>query len=111
MQYAQRLDEIERKFEELTAKMADASVISDATEYRKITKAQSDMSEVVAKYREWKAVDKNLGEARGMLQDSDPELRAMAEEESARLEPELARIEGELKVQLLPKDPMDEKNV
>src|SRR5712691_7221777 len=111
MQYAQRLDEIERKYEELTAKMADASVINDPAEYRKITKAQSDMAEIVGKYREWKAVNKNLAEARGMLEESDPELRAMAQEEAARLDPQLARIEGELKVLLLPKDPLDEKNV
>src|SRR5258708_30031177 len=111
MQYAQRLDEIERKYEELTAKMADASVINDAAEYRKITKAQSDMAEMVGKYREWKAVNKNLAEAREMLEDSDPELRAMAQEEASRLEPQLARIEDELKVRLPPKDPLYEKNV
>ncbi len=111
MQYAQRLDEIERKYEELTAKMADASIINDAAEYRKITKAQSDMAEMVSKYREWKSVHKNLLEARAMLEDSDPDLRAMAQEEALRLEPQLARIEGELKILLLPKDPLDEKNV
>src|SRR5438445_6346134 len=111
MQYAARLDELERKFEELTAKMADAALINEPQEYRKVSKAQSELSDIVAKYREWKAVNKNLAEARGMLQESDPELRAMAVEESTRLEPELARIEGELKVLLLPKDPLDEKNV
>jgi peptide chain release factor 1 len=46
-----------------------------------------------------------------MLQEKDPELRVMAEEEVTRLEPELARIEEEIKVLLLPKDPKDEKNV
>jgi peptide chain release factor 1 len=111
MQYEQRLDELERRSDELTAKMADAALISDPQEYRKISKAQSDLGEIVAKYREWKAVNKNLTEARGMLQESDPELRAMALEESTRLEPELAKIEGELKILLLPKDPLDEKNV
>jgi peptide chain release factor 1 len=111
MQYAQRLDELERRFEELTVKMADASLINEPQEYRKVSKAQSELSEIVAKYREWKSVHKNLTEARGMLQESDPELRAMAQEETTRLEPELAKIEGELKILLLPKDPLDEKNV
>src|SRR5262244_2091446 len=111
MQYAQRLDEIERKYEDLTAKMADASIINDPAEYRKVTKAHSELEEVVGKYREWKSADKHLTEARVMLEDSDADLRAMAQEESARLEPELARIEQELKVLLLPKDPNDEKNV
>ena len=110
MQYAPRLDEIERKYEELTTKMADASVINDSSEYRKVTKAQSDLSDMVAKYREWKDANKNLGEARTMVGESDADLRAMAQEEIARLEPQLVKIEGELKVMLLPKDPLDEKN-
>ena len=111
MLYAQRLDETERKFEDLTAKMADPAVINDSTEYRKVTKAQSDLSDIVAKYREWKETNDNLGQARAMLQDSDADLRAMALEEAGRLEPALVRIEGELKILLLPRDPLDEKNV
>jgi peptide chain release factor 1 len=111
MQYTQKLDEIERKYEELTARMADPSVINDPTEYRKLSKAQSELSEVVAKYREWKETSRNLAEARAMLEDSDPDLRAMAHDEVGRLEPALAHIEGELKILLLPKDPNDEKNV
>src|SRR5205085_12453248 len=111
MQYAQRLDELERRYEELTAKMADSSVVNDQAEYRKVSKARSELEDIVAKYREWKSVNKNLTEARGMLQESDAELRAMAQEEAARLEPELAKIEGELKILLLPKDPLDAKYV
>jgi peptide chain release factor 1 len=69
------------------------------------------MAEVVAKFREWKKAEDSLKQARGMLEERDPELRAMAEEEAARLEPELASLEEQLKVLLLPKDPNDEKNV
>jgi len=111
MDYQKKLDDIERKFEDLTAQMADPAVISDAALYRKVSKQQSDMSEIVGKYREWKTANKNLHEARQMLAESDPDLRAMAQEEIARLEPELARYEDELKVLMLPKDPNDEKNV
>ncbi len=102
---------MEARFDELTLQMADPAVINDSDLYRKTTKAQSDLSEGVQKYREWKAVRENLDQARPMLQESDPELRAMAEEEIASREPELARIEDELRVLLLPKDPNDEKNV
>jgi len=102
---------MERRYENLTAQMADASVIADSAQYRKVTKAQSDMFEVVSKYREWKAAHENLEQARGMLADSDPELQAMAREEIAHLEPDLAKYEDQLKVLLLPKDPNDEKNV
>jgi peptide chain release factor 1 len=91
--------------------MADPAVIGDAERYRKITKEQSELSDVVGKYRQWKSVEDSLSQARAMLQEKDPELRAMAEEEVASLEPELARIDDAIAVLLLPTDPKDEKNV
>ncbi|MEO5922540.1 MAG: peptide chain release factor 1 [Bryobacteraceae bacterium] len=111
MQFQSRLEEVERRYDELTAQMADPSVISDSAQYRKVSKAQSDLFDQVTKYREWKLAFKNLAEARLMLTETDPEMKAMAQEEIARLEPDLARYEEELKVLLLPKDPNDEKNV
>jgi peptide chain release factor 1 len=111
MQYQQKLDDIERHFEELTAQMADPAVIADSAQYRKVSKQHSDMSEIVGKYREWKVASRNLAEARPMLTEADPEMRGMAEEEVARLEPELTRIEEELKFLMLPQDPLDDKDV
>jgi peptide chain release factor 1 len=111
MLYRHRLDEAERRFEELTAQMADPAVIGDSAQYRKVSKAQYDLAETVGKYREWKTAHRNLEEARPMLNESDPELRAMAQEEVTKLEAQLVRFEEELKVLLLPKDPNDEKNV
>jgi peptide chain release factor 1 len=111
MQFAQKLAQLEKRFDELTQKMADPAVISDGDQYRKVTKEQSELSEIVGKYREWKSVEDSLSQARTMLQEKDPELRAMAEAEVAELEPQLARIEEDIKVLLLPKDPKDEKNV
>jgi peptide chain release factor 1 len=111
MQFAQKLDHLEKRFEELTNQMADPAVISDSDQYRKVTKAQSELSEVVAKYREWKKAADAIAQARPMLEEKDPELRAMAAEEIAKLEPELLRYEEDLKILLLPRDPLDEKNV
>src|SRR5258708_2913481 len=111
MQYAERLDEMERRFEALTAQMADPAVINDSQQYRKVSKSVSDMSDVVAKYRQWKTATSNLAEARSMLHESDPELRSMAQEEIAKLEPLLVKYEEELKIFLLPKDPNDDKNI
>jgi len=111
MQFVPRLQQIEVRFEDLTRQLADPALIADAAEYRKAAKARSDIAEVVDKYREWKKAASELDQARGMLQEQDPDLRQMATEEAARLEPELARIEQEIKVLLLPKDPNDEKNV
>jgi peptide chain release factor 1 len=111
MQFAQKLAQLEKRFDELTQQMADPAVIADGDKYRKVTKEQSELSEIVGKYREWKAVEDSLSQARPMLQETDAELRAMAEEEVTRLQPELAKIEEEIKILLLPKDPKDEKNV
>jgi len=111
MQFTQKLDQIEKRFENLTAQMADPAVIADSDQYRKVTKAQSELSEVVGKYREWKRASDSLAQARGMLQEKDSDLRAMAEAEVLELEPALTQIEEDLKILLLPKDPNDEKNV
>jgi peptide chain release factor 1 len=111
MQYTQKLDELEKHFEELTAQMADPTVISDGEQYRKVTKAHSDFSEVVAKYREYKNAASQLDQARAMMAEPDPELRDLAQLEIERLEPEIDQIEQDLKILLLPKDPNDEKDI
>ncbi len=111
MQYAQKLDEIEARFDELTSQMADPAVINEPEIYRKTAKSHSELTEIVSKYREWKKAFSDIKEAQHMLQETDPDLRQMAVDEVSRVEPELVRLEQELKVLLLPKDPNDEKNV
>ena len=111
MQFAKQLDQIELRFEELSQQLADPDIMSDGDRYRKVAKAHSDLSEMVAKYREWKRIEDDLQQARSMLADSDAEMKQMAAEEIARLEPLKQPIEDELKILLLPKDPRDEKNV
>ncbi|HEY7680936.1 MAG TPA: peptide chain release factor 1 [Terriglobia bacterium] len=106
-----RLKEIERRYHELTEQLGRPETLADTQQYQKIAKAHSELAPIFDKYREWKDVSKSLEGAREMLQDSDSELRTMAQEELARLEPKLGEIENELKVLLLPKDPNDEKNV
>ncbi len=111
MQFKKRLDQTEVRFEELSQQLADPEIISDGDRYRKAAKQRSDLEEVVTRYREWKRVDNDLEQALSMVADSDPELKQMAADEISRLEPVKQRIEEELKVLLLPKDPLDEKNV
>ncbi len=111
MQYLERLEEAEARYSDLTAKMADPDVISDSDQYRKVTKSQSDLADLVIKFREWKRASQELAEARQMLTETDPDLKEMAEMEVARLEPEVTQIEQDLQILLLPKDPNDEKNV
>jgi len=111
MKYQKKLDEIEARFEELNQKMADPEVIRNANLYRETAKSHSELDEVVGKYREWKKAHEELEGAREMLEESDEEIREMARDDIGRLTPELERIEADLKVLLLPKDPNDDKNV
>ncbi len=111
MQFSQRLNDIETRFDAVTRQMADPAIIADGEAYRKIAKTRSELEEVVAKYQDYKQAKRNYDEARSMVDEPDPELRQMANDEIQRLEPELVRIEEDLKVLLLPKDPLDEKNV
>jgi peptide chain release factor 1 len=111
MQYSKKLDQIEKHFEELTAQMADPAVISDGETYRKVSKAHSDLGEIVAKYRDYKHDADQLAQARAMLAETDPEMQEMARMEIERLEPTLQQIEQDLKILLLPKDPNDDKDV
>jgi peptide chain release factor 1 len=111
MQFSQRLDDAESRFEALTRQMTDPAVIGDSDTYRKTAKARSELEQIVNKYREYKQAKHNYDEGQQMLQDPDADLRQMATDEVNRLGPELARFEEELKVLLLPKDPLDDKNV
>jgi len=111
MQYEERLDQAEERFNDLTAKMSDPAVINDGDQYRKVSKARADLEETVLKYADWKRVDRELRDARAMLTETDPDLLQMAQLEVARLDPELTQIEQELHLLLLPKDPNDEKNI
>ena len=111
MQYKARLEEAEARFEELTRRMADPDVIADADAYRKVAKSQSELIDLVSKFRDWKRADQELTDARAMLAETDPDLREMAELEIVRLEPTTAALESDLQILLLPKDPNDEKNV
>jgi peptide chain release factor 1 len=111
MKYTNKLDELETRFRQLSDQMAEPEIVNDPEAYRKTAKTVRDLEEVVAKYREWKKVTSDLEGARAMLDEDDAELREMASDDVARLEPELTKLEDELKILLLPKDPNDDKNV
>jgi peptide chain release factor 1 len=113
MHFLDKLAEIEKKYEELTAQLGDPAVLADQALYQKTAKAHSELSEVVEKYREWKSIRKGLEETKGLLAEAsaDAEMKALAHEELADLEKRQTKVEEELKILLLPKDPNDEKNV
>ncbi len=108
----ERLDQIEARYEELTQALASPEIMTDSARYQKTAKAHSEIAPVVEKYREYKDLKRGIAESKAMLADeTDPEMRAYAEEELAKLEPRITTVEEELKILLLPKDPNDEKNV
>lgn len=107
-----KLKEIEAKYEELETKLADPSVVTDQDAYRKITKSHSSLQPIVDKYRALKDVDIQISQTRDMLnEDLDSEMEEMAKAELSGLEDEKQGLLDELKILLLPKDSLDEKNV
>ncbi|MBQ3225686.1 MAG: peptide chain release factor 1 [Clostridia bacterium] len=109
----EKLSFIEGRYDELSAQISDPQVISDQDKFRKLCKEQSDITPIVEKYREYKKLMQNLEDSEAMLSEGglDKELREMAEEEIADCKKSLERINDELKILLLPKDPNDDKNV
>jgi peptide chain release factor 1 len=106
-----RLDQMEARYEDLGKQLSDPNIVSDQENYRKVSKQHRDMEPMVEKFREYRSVKNAIADAKAMLAESDPEIRAMAQEELAALEPRVEPIEEALKILLLPKDPNDEKNV
>ncbi len=111
MQWVSKLQEIEERYEGLSAEMADPAVVSDQKRYQKIAKQLSDISEVVEKFRNWKSLGEQLDEAKLMLEDSDPEVVEMAQDEMSSIEASQAELSESMRVLMLPKDPNDEKGI
>ncbi len=107
-----KLDNLEKKYEELSELIADPKIMADRERWQQYVKAHSEISEVVTVYRQYKKVVAELEDVRQMLREKmEPELREMAEMEEEELKDKKKELEQKLKVLLLPKDPNDEKNV
>src|SRR6266699_6943976 len=108
----EKLDQIESRYQELTARLSSPEVLSDSSRYQKLARTHADLSEVVEKYRQLKELEKGLREAKQMLVESeDAEMKQLAHEEERQLLERKEIVENELKRLLLPRDPNDEKNV
>ena len=105
----QKLEDVEKKYIDLTEKISDPEVISRQNEWKVMMKEHSELEPIVEKYREYKKVEKNLEEAKEMM--NDPELKELAETEMLEAKEKLPKIEEELKILLIPKDLDDDKNV
>ena len=106
-----KLDILHDRFEELTALLGDAEVISDQNRFRAYSKEYAEVEPVIAAYREFRKTQDDLEGAQALLKDGDPEMREMAEEEVALAKEALLGLEDRLQRMLLPKDPNDGRNV
>src|SRR5499433_1007795 len=108
----EKLEEIEKKYEELTQQLVDPQLLADQPRYTRAAKQHRDLEEVVAKFREYRALERSIAETREMLAtEDDTEMIEMARGELAVLEARRDQAEKDLKVLLIPRDPNDEKNI
>ncbi len=108
----EKLEAIEKTYEELTQQMTDPEVIGDQARYTKVTRQQREMEPIVEKYRELRKLDNDIQGSRELMREADDEeMRELAATELPELEERRERVENELKVLLLPTDPNDDKNV
>ncbi|MER3430023.1 MAG: peptide chain release factor 1 [Blastocatellia bacterium] len=108
----EKLEEIEKRYDELTDQISRPEFMSDMSTYAKLMKQHRSLGEIVDKYRFVKKLHQDLCESREIAETADdPEMREMALAEIEHIEEKLSLAEEELKVLLLPKDPNDEKNV
>jgi len=108
----ERLESIERRYEELNNLMAQPEVAVDFKKLQNLAKERANLGEIVTRYREYKATMKSLEDTQAMLNDSlDEEMSALAKEESGNLQRKRERLLQEIKLALLPKDPADKKDV
>ena len=104
-----KLETVEKRYEELTQKISDPEIISRNSEWREYMKEHAELEPIVEKFREYKKTKQEYEEAKELM--TDPEMKDLAEEEMLTAKEQLPKIEEELKILLIPKDPDDDKNV
>ncbi len=104
-----KLEGVEKRYEELTKMISDPEVIARTSEWQKLMKEHAEIADVVEKYREYKKQLEIIEESKQMLDDK--ELKELAEADMLEAKEKLPKIEEELKVLLIPKDPNDDKNI
>ncbi len=109
--YLKKLEEVEKRFEELTEKLADPELVSNREKYAKIAREHAELSEIVETYRAYKRTLEEIEGNKELLEEQDEELVKLAKEELKELTAKAEELEKKLMLLLLPKDPNDEKNI
>ena len=105
----EKLENVQKRYDELTKMISDPEVISNHAEWQKLMKEHASIEEIVLKFREYKKAKQAMEEAEELMKD--PEMKELAEEEYYASKEKLPKIEEELKLLLIPKDPDDDKNI
>ena len=106
-----KLESIESRYLELEKELSDPATIANQREYQRLAKEHADLMPCVQTFRKHRELAARLEENRELLNDSDPDIRELAQEDSSQIQTELDKLEDELKQLLIPKDPNDDKDV
>lgn len=107
-----KLDEVVKKFEQLNDQLSDPSIYDRKKEFKEVSEERSNLEPVVIAYKEYKKLKEDIEGTKEILkEESDPEMREMAKEELDENEKQKIELEQRLKILLIPKDPLDNKNV
>jgi peptide chain release factor 1 len=106
-----KLNGVEERFGQLESLLSDPVVLQDRDAYQKYAREHAELTDIVTAYRTYKEMDRELNDSLELLKDNDPEIKNLAKEEVERLNEEKAQLELKLKQLLIPKDPLDAKNV
>jgi peptide chain release factor 1 len=104
-----KIQDLEIRFQELESLLSDPTVIANQPEFRKLSREHADLAPLIEAFRRYKKVQEELDDNKELL--ADPEMKEMAEEEIGRLSEEKERLDAEIKILLLPKDPNDSRDV
>ncbi|MBQ2314463.1 MAG: peptide chain release factor 1 [Treponema sp.] len=107
-----KLEDLSRRFVEVTAMVADPELVRDQKKYKEVMRENQHLSELMALYDDYKAVLKGIEDDTVLVtQEDDREMKELAREELKELEERKPRLEEEIKLKLIPPDPLDEKNI
>lgn len=109
--FLDKLTEVEKRFQEIEEALGRSETLGNPKEFARLAKERSSLEEVVDCFREWRKTKTEIENNKTLLEDNDPAVRELALEEQDALEGKYARLDEDLQRLLIPKDPLDEKNV
>ncbi|OPX36801.1 MAG: peptide chain release factor 1 [Thermoplasmata archaeon] len=105
-----KIKEIEDRYLDLEENLGNPEILKDQKTYQKYAREHSKLSPIISLFRKYRTIQDEIEENKSLLDDADPEMRKLAEEEIEALQSSMEELENQLKILLLPKDPNDEKN-